>query len=264
MFSRLFPGRNLSHTHTWSSPRNSRRSGSTYLRSCQCIRRCLCIVVTYRDRKGLASKPHQIQKKRYLIQQLTTITWITKTTLIIFFINANVFTQAVRFLSVSVALAVVAVPRVTGAHHSTKMISTLLLTGGASTHVIICINKIGIFSVQRQDRSCVSKAKCSNKCKTREGKVEIRATDFKEFHTEEKIINNNKLQRKETFPYLQGCTGQAQTWSRCNISSCEIIDIYPSYLKTAMKTVQCILLLYFLNYLLNPLLTKWKLTLFAI
>lgn len=46
-------------------------------------------------------------------------------------------TQTVRLLSVSVALTVVAVAGVAGAHNPTKMVSTLLLTGGASTHIIV-------------------------------------------------------------------------------------------------------------------------------
>lgn len=56
-------------------------------------------------------------------------------------------TQTVRLLSVSVAFPVVAVARVTGADHSTEMVSTLLLAGGASTHVIVYSNKRGISSV---------------------------------------------------------------------------------------------------------------------
>lgn len=44
------------------------------------------------------------------------------------------------------ALAVIAVTRVTGAHHPTKMVSALLLAGGASAHVIICRDKSSYFS----------------------------------------------------------------------------------------------------------------------
>ena len=46
-------------------------------------------------------------------------------------------TQTVGLLPISVALTVVAVAGVTGAHHSTKVISTLLLTGGAGTYIIV-------------------------------------------------------------------------------------------------------------------------------
>lgn len=53
------------------------------------------------------------------------------------FWNAVGLTQTVGFLSVSVALTVVTVTRVTGAHNSAKMVSALLLTGGARTHIII-------------------------------------------------------------------------------------------------------------------------------
>ena len=47
-------------------------------------------------------------------------------------------TQTIRLLSVPVALAVIAVAIVTGAHNPAKMICALLLTGGAGAHVIVC------------------------------------------------------------------------------------------------------------------------------
>lgn len=50
----------------------------------------------------------------------------------------KVLTHTVGLLSVSVALTVVAVSGITGAHHSTKMVGALLLAGGASTHIIVC------------------------------------------------------------------------------------------------------------------------------
>lgn len=53
--------------------------------------------------------------------------------------DASAATQAVRLLSAAVALAVVAVAGITGANHSAEMVRALLLTGGASAHVIICI-----------------------------------------------------------------------------------------------------------------------------
>lgn len=52
-------------------------------------------------------------------------------------------TQTVRLLSVSVALTVITVTRVTGAHHSAKMVSALLLTGGASANIIVWKKKGG-------------------------------------------------------------------------------------------------------------------------
>lgn len=62
--------------------------------------------------------------------------------------NSHVFfctfinVQTVGLLSVSVALPVIAVAGVTGADHSAKMVSTLLLTGGASTHVVVFRNAL--------------------------------------------------------------------------------------------------------------------------
>lgn len=36
---------------------------------------------------------------------------------------------------------VIAIPRVTGAHHTAKMIGTLLFTRSAGAHIIVCIYK---------------------------------------------------------------------------------------------------------------------------
>lgn len=44
------------------------------------------------------------------------------------------------------ALAVVPVTGVTGAHHPAEMVSALLLAGGASAHVIVCRGKRGYVS----------------------------------------------------------------------------------------------------------------------
>lgn len=55
--------------------------------------------------------------------------------------DASAATQAVRLLSAAVALAVVAVAGITGAHHSTEMVRALLLTGGASAQIVICMDK---------------------------------------------------------------------------------------------------------------------------
>lgn len=81
-------------------------------------------------------------------------------------------TEAVGLLSVSVALTVVAVAGVTGAHHSTKMVSALLLTGGASAHVIVCRSKSHQCK-QRKTKSVISHpSQCFNsKQATRESQV---------------------------------------------------------------------------------------------
>ena len=58
-------------------------------------------------------------------------------------VNVNVcvcviLTQTVGLLVVSVSFPVVAVTRVTGADHPAKVISALLFTGRASTHIHAC------------------------------------------------------------------------------------------------------------------------------
>lgn len=55
-------------------------------------------------------------------------------------------TQTVGRLPASVALAVVAVTGVTGAHHPPKMVGALLFTGGAGAHIIICRKESGYFT----------------------------------------------------------------------------------------------------------------------
>lgn len=112
-------------------------------------------------------------------------------------------TQTVGWLPVSVALAVIAVTGVTGANHPTKMVSALLLTGGASAHVIICRDKRGYFGRltqnRRRDQRLLHKRKQNNK------------------HLETVNIHPNNS------PYLLEYTGPAQTWSPCNISFCKLI-----------------------------------------
>lgn len=116
-FSRPSPGRNPSHTHTWSSPPSWRRSGCRRWSSCR------------------RTRPRLRMERGWQVSHIGSshsngAIWC----------EGSAATQAVRLLSATVALAVVAVAGIAGAHHSAKMVRALLLTGGASAHVIICID----------------------------------------------------------------------------------------------------------------------------